>query len=149
MPDLTERTRDLLAFFASTALVGFGSAGIDSTQSGANPLYYYSFAFLFIGIVVLFVAAEHAAFSPVWLFGASFFFEALGWWNVFWSVADLGRCGGCDLQSLVAVANFGPLGGTWLVPLGWFVLGTFLFIAMPMTLAALLPHDVLDHCESY
>jgi hypothetical protein len=136
-----ERLRALTGFFTASGLLGLGFALVDQTQSGSNPLYYYGFAVAFLGIVALFNSAEDAIFRPVWLFSISFLVEIYGWWNVFWTIFDIPKCGGCNLGSNIILANLG--GGVLVeVPLAVFAASSILAIALPIFVADRVPHDV-------
>lgn len=143
---LSARARALTGFFGSAALIGLGFAAVDQTQSGSNPFYYYGFAVAFLGILMLFNTAEDALFRPTWLFGLAFLIEIYGWWNVFWTLIDIPKCGGCNLSSTIILANLGALlpstDGLVSVPIWAFFLSTALAIVVPIVIADRAPRDV-------
>lgn len=149
---LTARARALTSFFASAALVGLGFALVDQTQSGSNPYYYYGFGIAFLGILSLFTTSERALFRPLWFFGAAFLLEIYGWWNVFWTGIDLGKCAGCNLGSEIALANLGALwpfnGGVIDVPLAAFLATTVLALLVPIIVADRIRRDVVTRPDA-
>lgn len=138
--------RALTAFFGASGLLGLGFALVDQTQSGSDPLYYYGFAIAFLGIVALFNSAEDAIFRPPWLFSLAFLVEIYGWWNIFWTLIDIPKCGGCNLGSSIILANLGALlpssGGLVRVPLWAFAASTVVAVLFPILVADQVPRDV-------
>lgn len=145
---LSARARALTAFFGSAALLGLGFALVDQTQSGSNPYYYYGFGMAFLGILSLFTSSEKALFRPLWFFSLAFLAEIYGWWNIFWTGIDLGKCQGCNLGSEIALANLGTLwpfnGGVVDVPLSVFLVTTILAVIVPMIVADRVHRDVVE-----